>query len=108
MEEPEVIKKELIQDRLDEVTSDATDSSEKIEEKIPKAIVKILFPEKWKKHFGNTVDEVTILQRIHYWGNWEVLRPAQAVDGLDFISEELLKKLNDKAQSLIEKMRCAV
>ena len=108
LEEPEVIKKELIQDRLDEVTSDAADSSEKIEEKIPKAIVKILFPEKWKKHFGNTVDEVTILQRIHYCGNWDVLRPAQVVDGLDFISEELLKKLNDEAQSLIEKMRCAV
>lgn len=36
-----------------------------------------------------------------------MLRPAQAVDGLDFISEELLKKLNDKAQSLIEKEEIA-
>ena len=47
-------------------------------------------------------------QCIHCYGNWDVLRPAQVIEGMDLISEEILKKLNDEAQDLIEKMRCAV
>ena len=30
------------------------------------------------------------------------------IEGMDLISEEILKKINDEAQELIEKMRCAV
>ena len=66
------------------------------------------YPEKWKNCFENRTDEITVFQRINCYGNWDVLRPAQVIEGMDLISEEILKKLNDEAQDLIEKMRCAV
>lgn len=109
LEEPEILKQEL-QDILSaESTSDAV-KNETIETEAKQAntVTKTLYPEKWKKRFGNRTDEITVFQRIHYCGNWDVLRPAQVIEGMDFISEEILKKLNDEAQDLIEKMRCAV
>ena len=49
-----------------------------------------------------------LLHRVKYCGNWDVLRPAKIVEGLESISENLLDKLNEEAQNMIEKMRCAV
>ena len=37
-----------------------------------------------------------------------MLRPAKIVEGMEVISENLLKKLDNEAQNMIEKMRCAV
>ena len=108
-----MIKHELIHDDLPEgtvnetVTAGTSDTDEKIENNV-KTVIKTLFPEKWSNHFGYKVDEVVLLQRVHYCGNWDVLRPARTVEGMDIISEKLLEKLNDEAQYLIEKMRCAV
>lgn len=109
LEEPEIFKREL-QDILSaESTSDEVENETiEIEEKQVNTVTKTLYPEKWKKHFGNRTDEITVFQRIHCCGNWDVLRPAQAIEGMDLISEEILKKINDEAQDLIEKMRCAV
>ncbi len=109
LEEPEIFKREL-QDILSaESTSDEVENETiEIEEKQVNTVTKTLYPEKWKKHFGNRADEITVFQRIHCCGNWDVLRPAQVIEGMDLISEEILKKINDEAQDLIEKMRCAV
>lgn len=109
LEEPEIFKREL-QDILSaESTSDEVENETiEIEEKQVNTVTKTLYPEKWKKHFGNRTDEITVFQRIHCCGNWDVLRPAQVIEGMDLISEEILKKINDEAQDLIEKMRCAV
>ena len=71
-------------------------------------MTKTLYPEKWKNSFGNRTDEITVFQRIHRCGNWDVLRPAQVIEGMDLISEKILKKLNDEARDLIEKMRCYI
>lgn len=102
LEEPEVLKREAIQNDLaEENIADTGENNSK-------TIVRTLFPEQWRWHFGNKVEDVTILQRVHYYGNWDVLRPARVVKGMDVISEEVLQKLNDEAQYLIEKMRCAV
>lgn len=109
LEEPEIFKREL-QDILSaESTSDTVENEMiEIEEKQVNTVTKTLYPEKWKKHFGNRTDEITVFQRIHCCVNWDVLRPAQVIEGMDLISEEILKKINDEAQDLIEKMRCAV
>ena len=109
LEEPEIFKREL-QDILSaESTSDTVENETiEIEERQANTVTKTLYPEKWKKHFGNRTDEITVFQRIHCCGNWDVLRPAQVIEGMDPISEEILKKINDEAQDLIEKMRCAV
>lgn len=109
LEEPEIFKRELqdilsAESTLDEVENETIE----IEEKQVNTVTKTLYPEKWKKHFGNRTDEITVFQRIHCCGNWDVLRPAQVIEGMELISEEILKKLNDEAQDLIEKMRCAV
>ena len=109
LEEPEIFKREL-QDILSaESTSDEVENETiEIKEKQVNTVTKTLYPEKWKNSFGNRTDEITVFQRVHCYGNWDVLRPAQVIEGMDLISEEILKKLNDEAQDLIEKMRCAV
>lgn len=109
LEEPEIFKREL-QDILSAgSTSDEVENETiEIEEKQVNTVTKTLYPEKWKNSFGNRTDEITVFQRIHCYGNWDVLRPAQVIEGMDLISQEILKKLNDEAQDLIEKMRCAV
>lgn len=109
LEEPEIFKREL-QDILSAgSTSDEVENETiEIEEKQVNTVTKTLYPEKWKNSFGNRTDEITVFQRIHCYGNWDVLRPAQVIEGMDLISEEILKKLNEEAQDLIEKMRCAV
>lgn len=103
LKEPEVLKREVIRNDLPEKEIADTEV-----ENDSKTIIRTLFPEQWRWHFGNKVEDVTILQRVHYYGNWDVLRPARVVKGMDVISEEVLQKLNDEAQYLIEKMRCAV
>lgn len=109
LQEPEIFKREL-QDILSaESTSDEVENETiEIEEKQVNTVTKTLYPENWKNSFGNRTDEITVFQRIHCCGNWDVLRPAQVIEGMDLISEEILKKINDEAQDLIEKMRCAV
>lgn len=110
-------KKNRIRERYKGVSRDELEfipakSKEKLFEdtgtKQVNTVTKTLYPEKWKNSFGNRTDEITVFQRIHCYGNWDVLRPAQVIEGMDLISEEILKKLNDEAQNLIEKMRCAV
>ena len=56
----------------------------------------------------NNPTEMEFVERVKYYGNWDVLRPAKIVEGLEPISENLLDKLNEEAQNMIEKMRCAV
>ena len=64
--------------------------------------------EHFSRSSGDSPEEVVLLHRVKYCGNWDVLRPAKIVEGLEPISENLLDKLNEEAQNMIEKMRCAV
>lgn len=73
-----------------------------------KKIVRTLFPKQWRNHFGCSSEDVVLLHRVKYCGNWDVLRPAKTVEGMGLISENLLEKLNNEAHSMIEKMGCAV
>lgn len=109
LEEPEVIKHEVIQEDLpDTNTTEAEENTVETSENKTKKIVRILFPKQWQNHFGYRSEEVVLLHRVKYCGNWDVLRPAKIVEGLEPISENLLDKLNEEAQNMIEKMRCAV
>ncbi|MFQ9151491.1 MAG: hypothetical protein ACLR6B_08130 [Blautia sp.] len=109
LEEPEVIKHEIIQEDVPDVnTSEGVKDTENKEENKIKKIVRTLFPKQWKNHFGCRTEEVVLLHRVKYCGNWDVLRPAKTIEGMEVISENLLKKLDNEAQNMIEKMRCAV
>lgn len=61
LEEPEIFKREL-QDILSaESTSDIVENETiEIEERQANTVTKTLYPEKWKKHFGNRTDEITV------------------------------------------------
>ena len=48
-------------------------------------------------HFGCSSEDVVLLHRVKYCGNWDVLRPAKIVEGMGLISENLLEKLNNEA-----------
>ena len=109
LEEPEVIKHEIIQEDLpDTNTTEAEENTVETSENKTKKIVRTLFPKQWQNHFGDSSEDVLLLHRVKYYGNWDVLRPAKIVEGLEPISENLLDKLNEEAQNMIEKMRCAV
>ena len=109
LEEPEVIKHEIIQEDLpDTDTTEAEKNTVEASENKTKKIVRTLFPKQWQNHFGDSSEDVVLLHRVKYYGNWDVLRPAKIVEGLEPISENLLDKLNEEAQNMIEKMRCAV
>ena len=109
LEEPEVIKHEIIQEDLpDTDTTETEENTLDTSKNKTKKIVRTLFPKQWQNHFGDSSEDVVLLHRVKYCGNWDVLRPAKIVEGLEPISENLLDKLNEKAQNMIEKMRCAV
>ena len=109
LEEPEVIKHEIIQEDLpDTDTAEEEENTVDTSENKTKKIVRTLFPKQWQNHFGDSSEDVVLLHRVKYCGNWDVLRPAKIVEGLEPISENLLDKLNEEAQNMIEKMRCAV
>ena len=107
--EPEVIKHEIIQEDLSDTnTTEVEENTVDTSENKMKKIVRILFPKQWQNHFGSRSEEVVLLHRVKYCGNWDVLRPAKTVEGMGLISENLLEKLNNEAHSMIEKMVCSV
>lgn len=70
---------------------------------------KILYPTAWANSFGNREDNVVWLQRVKYCGDWDVLRPAKTVEGVQQeFAAELLDEMLNEDQELIDKMRCAV
>ena len=44
---------------------------------------------------------------VAYRGNWDILRPATTVEGMEIITREVLDDLLESAEKLIDKMRCA-
>lgn len=67
---------------------------------------KILYPECWKDSFGETTNRTVFLQRIPYKGNWDILRPAKTVEGMEIITKETLDDLMFQAEHMIDRMRC--
>ena len=109
LEEPEVIKHEMVQEDLPDANMTETEENTvDTSENRTKKIVRTLFPKQWRNHFGCSSEDVVLLHRVKYCGNWDVLRPAKTVEGMGLISENLLEKLNNEAHSMIEKMGCAV
>ena len=56
--------------------------------------------------FGHSYDEDThFLERVHYAGNWDVLRPAREVSGVNPITESEINALLQEAERIIDKLR---
>ena len=84
LEEPEVIKHEIIQEDLpDTDTTETEENTVDTSKNKTKKIVRTLFPKQWQNHFGDSSEDVLLLHRVKYYGNWDVLRPAKIVEGLE-------------------------
>ena len=98
--EPEV----LVQEKNAEQSAEEV---EKKPEEAQKPVKKILYPEAWIYNFGESTNRTVFLQRVAYRGNWDILRPATTVEGMEIITREVLDDLLESAEKLIDKMRCA-
>ena len=117
LKEPEIIKIENV-----DVNDSGNNDNETIHEKqdettsadntVPSQIrktKKLLYPKAWASSFGSEAENVIWLQRVKYCGDWDVLRPARTVEGVQQeFTAELLDEMMGEAQELIDKMRCAV
>ena len=100
LEEPEVFVQEYVDEQH-------IDSSVEVPSENMKTVKKVLYPKAWIHNFGETTNRTVFLQRVAYKGNWEILRPAKTVEGMEIITREILDDLIDEAEKLIDRMRCA-
>lgn len=100
LEEPEIIKTE----RLDESKNDEQVQEENATNKKAKVIKTVLYMENWCRSFGNCTNAV-VLQRVKYSKNWDVLRPAKTVDGMQIITAEVIRDLLNEAENFIDRMK---
>lgn len=101
LEEPVIIKTEsLTETQSDEQVQDEENTANR---KV-KVIRTELYIEKWCRSFGDCTDAV-VLQRVKYSGNWDILRPAKTVDGMQIITAEVIRDLLNEAENLIDRMR---
>lgn len=103
-EEPE--KAEVTVDVAEEV-AEGEEKAEKPARKPPSKII-TLYPLSWADSFGDEAGKIHLLERVKSSGNWDVLRPAKAVENVQDFTREKVDALMDKAQELIDKMREAV
>lgn len=94
LEEPEV----LVQEKAEEQFAEET---EKKPEEAQKPVKKILYPEAWAYNFGESTNRMVFLQRVSYKGNWDILRPARTVEGMEIITTES-QFTTEKANSIEE------
>ena len=99
LEEPEV----LVQEKAEEQFAEEPEKKEEAQ----KLVKRILYPEAWAYNFGESTNRTVFLQRVAYRGNWDILRPARTVEGMEIITREVLDDLLESAEKLIDKMRCA-
>ena len=101
--EPEIIK--TIETELPPVTAeDGEETTEEQETLVLKETVMIL-PESWSTSFGRPVTGLTkvgVLQQRHYAGNWDVLRPAKAIEEFNPLTETSLDQLMKEAETIME------
>lgn len=98
LEEPEIIEKVLVEDIPTKPDEPET------EERKPK--YKNVMTFNCHGVFGHSYDEDThFLERVHYAGNWDVLRPAREVFGVNPITESEINALLQEAERIIDKLR---
>ena len=98
LEEPEIIERVLVEDIPTKPDEPET------EERKPK--YKNVMTFNCQGVFGNSYDEDThFLERVHYAGNWDVLRPAREVSGVNPITESEINALLQEAERIIDKLR---
>ena len=100
LEEPEIIERVL----EEEIPTEPENTEESKETKKPKYKSVTTFPHKGV--FGPTYDEdVNYLERVHYAGNWDVLRPAREVYEVNILTDQRIDALLMEAEEILERWR---
>lgn len=68
------------------------------------------YPEEWNGHFGKKCINHSLrsFERIHYHGNWEILRPAKMFSSGGGVRKEILHEIELEAQKMLQNLGCAV
>ena len=100
LSQPEVLRKEII-----EIPAENNGSETEEDIKVKSKTV-VCYPEEWADSFGESVEnnDIVILKRVNYSGNWDILRPADIVEDLNVITKEILNSLMNEAVNLMERM----
>lgn len=100
LEEPEIIERVLVED----IPTEPENTEESKETKKPKYKSVTTFPHKGV--FGPSYDEdVNYLERVHYAGNWDVLRPAREVYEVNILTDQRIDALLMEAEEILERWR---
>ena len=68
--------------------------------------VKKIMPSAWAFSYGQAVNDfesVKYMEQIHYSGEWDVLRPAEEVMGINLLTQSELDELLLEAKHIIER-----
>lgn len=110
LEEPEIIERVLVEDIPtkpdDQVSTEVlSDTDTTVSKPRYKSVITFYSG----GVFGHSYDEDThFLERVHYSGNWDVLRPAREVFGVNPITENEIDVLLQEAERIIDKLRVTV
>ncbi len=89
----------------EEASTDSVEENADVKKKkVSRKAETVIYPGEWNDGFGDKEGTVMFLQRVRYHGNWDVLRPARTVEGLQDFTAELLSALMAEAKDLMNEM----
>lgn len=70
-----------------------------------KNITEYIMPERWANSFGRLINEgrMFLIEQVHYSGEWDVLRRAEAIPELNPVTVHDLSMLLNEAEEIIER-----
>ena len=67
-------------------------------------------PLSWAVNWGNTLqymERASLLERRHYAGDWDVLRPARELDEMNILTVADLNRFKKEAEEILEGWKAA-
>ena len=86
------------------VVPDEPETDDEHEEIVMKETIRS-YPASWLVSFGTPITFLTRVNRLeqaHYAGEWDVLRPAKEVEGMNILAADQLAELMREAETIIE------
>lgn len=86
------------------VVPDEPETDDEHEEIVMKETI-LSYPASWLVSFGTPITFLTRVNRLeqaHYAGEWDVLRPAKEVEGMNILAADQLAELMREAETIIE------
>ena len=85
----------------------ASAGNESASEKVIVLSLERSYPEEWEGRFGRYDRELTF-ERIHYQGNWEILKPAKMFRAAGGLKQEILDEISAESKKMLLELGCAI